>query len=127
MAQIRVKKVGKQGVSPVRKQGTVQQTTGFGYVLIPEGVDRDKFVDTCFRTNKISIIDDSEGNIIHECFISNEALQNIQFPRKVGEKGTPVMWISQSYMNQPMIVGTFVATNGRIPMRSDEEFSILRE
>ena len=37
------------------------------------------------------------------------------------------MWISQSYMNQPMIVGTFVATNGRIPMRSDEEFSILRE
>ena len=53
MAQIRLKKVGKQGVSPVRKQGTVQQTTGFGYVLIPEGVDRDKFVDTCFRTNKI--------------------------------------------------------------------------
>ena len=127
MAQIRVKKVGKPGVSPVRKQGTIQQTTGFGYVLIPEGVDRDKFVDTCFRTNKISIIDDSAGNIIHGCFISNEALQNIQFPRKVGEKGTPVMWISQSYMNQPMIVGTFVATNGRIPMRSDEEFSILRE
>ena len=55
MAQIRLKKVGKQGVSPVRKQGTVQQTTGFGYVLIPEGVDRDKFVDTCFRTNKMMI------------------------------------------------------------------------
>jgi hypothetical protein len=127
MATIRVKKVGKQGVSPVRKQGTVQQTTGFGYVLIPEGVDRDKFVDTCFRTNKISIIDDSEGNVIHECFISNEALQNITFPRKVGEKGTPVMWIAQSYMNQPMIIGTFISTNGRIPMRSDEEFSILRE
>lgn len=127
MATIRIKRVRKPGVAPVRKQGTVQQTTGFGYVLIPEGVDRDKFVDTCFRKNKISIIDDSEGNVIHECFISNEALQNITFPRKVGEKGTPVMWIAQSYMNQPMVVGTFTATNGKIPMRSDEEFSILRE
>lgn len=127
MAAIKIKKIGKPGVSPIRKQSTVQQTTGFGYVFIPEGVDRDKFVETCFRSNKISIIDDSDGNVIHECFISNEALQNLIFPRNVGEKGVPVMWISQSYLNQPMIVGTFTPTDGRISMRSDEEFSIIRE
>lgn len=127
MGTIRIKKAKKQGVSPLQKRGVSQQTTGFGYVLIPEGVDRDKFVDSCFRQNKISIIDDSDGNIIHNCFISNEALQNIKFPRKVGEKGTPVMWISQSYMNQPMIVGTFSPTNGDIPLRSDEEFCVNRK
>lgn len=127
MGTIRIKKIGKPGVSPIKSGSTTQQATGFGYVLIPEGVDRDKFVDTCFRTNKITIIDDSDGNIIHNCFISNEALQNIQFPKTVGEKGTPVMWIAQSFMNQPMIVGTFVPTDGKIKMRSDEEFVINKE
>ena len=78
MARIKIRNIGKPGVSPAFKRTTTQQTTGFGYVMIPDGVDRDQFVATCFRKCRITIIDDSSGSIIHDCYITNEALQNIK-------------------------------------------------
>ena len=115
----------KQGVRPVDSRTTVQQTSGFGYVIIPEGVDRDQFVETCFRKNRISIIDDASGNLIHDCYVSNEALQNIKFPRVVGEKGIPVVWTSQPTQTEPMIIGTFTPTEN-VNIRDDEEIDIVR-
>lgn len=126
MTKVRIKRVGKPGVSPISDKSTQSQQTGFGYVLIPEGVDRDKFVHTCFRTNKISIVDDSDGNVVHDCYISSEALQNIRFPRLPGEKGQPVMYVSQSYNNQPLIIGTFQPTED-VTLRGDEEINFYRE
>lgn len=124
MGRIRLKPT-KQGVAPVDRRSTVQQTSGFGYVIIPEGVDRDQFVETCFRKNRISIVDDSNGNVIHDCYITNEALQNIKFPRVVGEKGIPVVWTSQPMQTEPMIIGTFTPINN-ITIRDDEEIDVTR-
>nr|DAG93072.1 MAG TPA: hypothetical protein [Herelleviridae sp.] len=126
MPKIKIKNIGKPGVTPVHKRSTTQQTTGFGYIMIPEGVDRDQFVETCYRKCRVTIIDDGSGNIIHDCYITNEALQNVKFPRVVGEKGIPVVWVAQPFQTEPMVIGTFLPQE-RIEVRDDEEFIIKRE
>lgn len=126
MATIKVRKKGKPGVSPSRSQATRQQTTGFGYIIIPEGVDRDQFVETCYRKCRVTIVDDGTGNVINDCYITNEAIQNVKFPRLVGEKGVPVVWVSQPYQTEPMVIGTFLPQE-KINVRDDEEFNIRRE
>lgn len=126
MPKIKIKNIGKPGVTPVHRRTTTQQTTGFGYVMIPEGVDRDQYVETCFRRCRITIIDDGSGNVIHDCYITNEALQNVKFPRVVGEKGAPVVWVAQPFQTEPMVIGTFLPQE-KIEVRDDEEFIIKRE
>lgn len=125
MGQIKIKRRGKPGVTPIGAKTTLQQTTGFGYVIIPGDVDRDNYVETCFRKCRISIVDDANGNVIHDCYITNEALQHIRFPRVVGEKGMSVVWVSQPYQTVPMIIGTFLPQE-EISQRGDEEFSIYK-
>lgn len=110
----------KPGVAPLQKPGTIQQTTGFGYVTIPEGVDRNKYVEMCFRKNRVTIIDDLAGNVIHDCYISKEVLANIEFPLEVGEKGMPVVWVSQTMQTVPMIIGSLTGYNN-VTLRSDAE------
>ena len=121
--KIEVKNIGSPGVSPIGK--TQQQTAGFGYIFIPKGVDRESFVKSCFRKNKIAIIDDSAGNIIYDCYISSEALANLTFPNNDGEKGMGVIWISQPFLENPIIIGTFNNFD-QITLQSDEEINIRK-
>lgn len=124
--EIKVRKLGKPGVSPTNKKGTLVPPVGFGYILIPSGVDRDDFVKTCFRTNRVTIIDDAGGGVIKDCYITNEALQNVKFPREPEQIGQPVVWVAQGFQNQPMVIGTFNLTD-KVTERDDEEFQVQRE
>ena len=119
---VKIIRKSKQGVAPVGRNRTTQQTTGFGYVIIPEGVDRNKYVDGCFRRNRLPIIDDADGNIIHDCYVSKEVLANVEFPLEVGEKGVPVVWVAQPFQNIPMIVGT-LSSYDSVTIRSDAEIN----
>lgn len=91
-------------------------------MIIPEGVDRNKYVDGCFRRNRLSIIDDADGNIIHDCYVSKEVLANVEFPLEVGTKGVPVVWVAQPFQNVPMIVGTLTSYDS-VTIRSDAEIN----
>lgn len=122
MVKVRIKR-NKKGVSPLVKKGTSQQTIGMGYIIIPEDVDREQFVSSCFRKRRVSIIDDADGNLIHECYITREALENIEFPENSGEKGVPIVWVSQPFLQIPMVIGTFTEID-KIPMRKDKEIHI---
>lgn len=126
MNMIRVVNIGKPGVSPTNKKNTAVPPVGFGYIYIPAGVDRDMFVTTCYRTGRVTIMDDAGGGMIKDCYITNEALQNLQFPMENGKVGQPVMWVAQGFQNQPVVVGTFNLTD-RVINRSDEEFQVHRE
>lgn len=123
---IKAKRIGKPGVSPLNKRGTLVPPVGFGYIFIPSGVDRDNFVKTCFRTGRVTIIDDAGGGVIKDCYITNEALQNVQFPKGTEQMGQPVVWIAQGFQNQPMVVGTFPLVD-KVVDRDDSEFLVQRE
>jgi hypothetical protein len=125
MPSLRIKRIGKPGVSPLKKNSAAQQAVGFGYVIIPEGVDRDEFVETCFRQSRIAIVDDSSGNFMLDCYITNEAIQNVKFPKNVGEKGMGVIWVAQPFQTQPLIVGT-INEERDTDIRDDEEFVVNR-
>ena len=126
MAKIRVIDRGKPGVSPMNKKGTLLQSVGFGYIFMPVDVDRDLFVQTCYRTGRVTIIDDAGGGVIKDCYITTEALQNVKFPRENGKMGQPVMWVAQGFQNQPVVVGTLPLVD-KVEERMDEAFQIHRE
>lgn len=89
-----------------------------GYIMIPKEVDRDGFIETCYRTNRVCVL--VEGGLFKtDVYITNEAIQNISFPEKAGEKGTQVVIASGAFRNQPIIVGT-VQGNDETPNWSEE-------
>lgn len=89
-----------------------------GYIMIPQNVDRDGFIETCYRTNRVCVL--VEGGLFKtDVYITNEAIQNISFPEKAGEKGTQVVIASGAFRNQPIIVGT-VQGNDETPNWSEE-------
>lgn len=126
MARIRIIDRGKPGVSPTNKKDTLLQPVGFGYIFMPVDVDRDLFVQTCYRTGRVTIIDDAGGGVIKDCYITVEALQNVKFPRECGKMGQPVMWVAQGFQNQPVVIGTFPLVD-KVEDRMDEAFKVHRE
>lgn len=87
----------------------IQQNTpnpiNYGYIAIPAGVDREAFIETCFRRNRVSIITDY-GSVINECYILKTALQTINFPVEVGEKGSCVCYVCGEFSNKPVVIGS---------------------
>lgn len=84
---------------------------GYGYVCIPENIDRSKYIKTCFRKEKISIILDQGGSMIMDCYITKESLQNITFPESAGKLGALVVFVVQKFNSKPIIIGTLSKTN----------------
>lgn len=76
-----------------------------GYIMIPKNVDRDAYIENCFRMNRVCVL--IEGGVFKtDVLITNEAIQNISFPTQPGMKGTQVIVASGIFRNQPIIVGT---------------------
>lgn len=40
----------------VRKLNGSSEPISFGFIVIPNGVDRDLYVETCFRTGRVSVM-----------------------------------------------------------------------
>ena len=115
----RVKLRGKEGVAPVGY--TIGgKTIGMGYIFLPYGVDRKLFIETCFRTNTVTMMAEN-GQMINRCPITSEALQNISFPEENLKLGTMVLWATRSNLSKPIIFATFPATDG-FTERNEEEF-----
>lgn len=90
-----------------------------GYIVIPSNVDRDDFVENCFRREKITILIEDGGGVINDCYITKQALKDIEFPTKsISDKlngnailtdsflGSAVTFINEPYHDQPIIIGT---------------------
>lgn len=94
-----------RGVSE-KKQLNRPDFVGFGNILIPTGVDRDKFVSSCIKKKRVSVLDDSGAVVYHQCYITNEAIQNVFFPDNSGELGSKVIFTTNMYRQKPFVIGT---------------------
>lgn len=93
-----------RGATPKMQKNSLDAITS-GYIMIPFKVDRDSYIDTCFRTNLVCVL--FEGGLFKtDVYITNEAIQNIHFPTKAGEKGTQVIVASGAFRSQPIVIGT---------------------
>lgn len=77
---------------------------GFGYIYIPDNINREKFIQTCYSTNIVSIFTD-EGEYIREIRIDKNRLQEINFPVNSNEYGSPVVFVNLKKYNIPIIIG----------------------
>lgn len=91
------------GVARGRQSGS-PYSVGFGFIVIPPGIDRDSFIETCYREEKVTLATDN-GLVINKCYITSETLQKINFPQKVNERGSSVTFISCEFQNKPIIIG----------------------
>ena len=66
---------------------------GFGYITIPYDVDRDLYIKTCYRKERVAIQLDDGGGIIRNCYVGKTAMQNIEFPENFDKLGSGVFFI----------------------------------
>lgn len=78
---------------------------GFGYITIPYDSDRDKYIKTCMRKERVAVKLDDGGSVLNNCYISREALQRIKFPLDYQKLGSAVAFIVPKFHNIPIIVG----------------------
>lgn len=72
-----------------------------------EGIDyRDKVIKQFFRKQKVSVILDN-GTFANNCPISLNVLQEIQFPEKFGQVGSPVLCFVEPMHKKPMVIAMF--------------------
>lgn len=80
-------------------------SVGFGYVTIPYDTDRDKFIKTCLRKERIAIQLDYGGGVINNCYVSKQILNQIKFPETKNELGSAVAYIVPDFFDIPIIIG----------------------
>lgn len=93
-----------------RSSGGARDSAGIGYIIIPGGVDKNKFIDSCFRKGTISLLLEN-GGIIDNVLITKSALNEIVFPETFKTKGSLVVWINQPRKNQPIAIGCMSKVN----------------
>lgn len=100
-----------------RIQRNAPYSIGHGYIAIPSEIERENYIKTCFRKQRITIITDL-GSVFNDCYITSEAIQRISFPQKDGEKGSCVVYASCPFSSKPIVFGV---------LQGDESSSLLKE
>ena len=91
---------------------------GVGYLIIPIGIDPDIYIEDAIRSGRVSMYGGLGHGDFHKVPVDREVLQRIKFPTKIGEHGSPVVWIKIPKHNSPVIVAT---------LKHDDEFHQLRQ
>lgn len=75
-----------------------------GYIIVPNGVDRNEYIETCLRTQRVSILVEGGGGVMHNCILSNHILQDIIFPENnitVQEEGAEILGSGIIFFQEP--------------------------
>jgi len=90
----------------------------YGYIILPSDVDRDAFIEQCYRWERVSVMVEKGGGVIHECYISREALKDIEFPETSSNLGSCVLFLTDAHNGQPIVFGV---------LSKEDESQLLRE
>jgi hypothetical protein len=107
-----------------RKLNGSSEPISFGFIVIPNGVDRDLYVETCLRTGRVSVMGNG-GAFFRDVYITNEVLANIEFPSKENEQGSAVVLASNPYDGIPIVIGSY-CRNDQSPMWKENTFQFRK-
>lgn len=91
---------------------------GLAYIVVPFGVDRDDFVQTCYRKERVHIAIE-RGSIVKNCYIDSSVLQRIKFPADSTKLGSQVVFVMEKFRKVPFVIATVTRNMERVI--SDEE------
>lgn len=97
-------KDNNQNVLGIRGISETNLSAGIGFIIIPENIDIDLYKEDVFRTGRVSIYGGYGHSNFHNVLVDRDVIQRINFPNKVGEFGTPVVWINIPKHNEPIII-----------------------
>lgn len=90
----------------------------YGYIVLPKDSDRDKFIEQCYRWERVSILIERGGGMIHECYITKTALSEVEFPLEYNKLGSCIVFLTDPFSGHPVIFGV---------LSKEDESQLLRE
>lgn len=101
-------------------------TVGIGYVILPDGVDRDKYIANSFRTNTVAILT-NDREFIPEALIDKHSLQSLEFPSEAErDLGSAIVYVNEEVHNEIIIVGVLAKLDETTNLE-ENEFSLFRK
>jgi len=104
------------GNNLIQMEGNPVQTIGIGnqrhsvgicYVIIPDDVDRDTYVQNCLRRGTISIQTEN-GDPVFDCPIGLSVLQLVEFPLEARQLGSCLVYVNEFRHNKPIIIDRLI-------------------
>lgn len=113
------KKVSKRGVNVGRKY-----TAGIGYLIVPEGIDRDKYIINCFRNGTISFITENAERF-DNVKVTKGILNDLEFPKSKNKPGSQILFNFIPIYNIPVVIGLFTKS-GEVNLMSENSFDLTK-
>lgn len=98
----------------------------YGYIVIPTGTPRDKYVSTALNRERVSVLRIEGKGILKDCYIDKHVLQNIRFPESENDLGSLVV-IFQNTNNRKATVIATLSNENESQLLKENEFSIKKE
>ena len=86
------------------KQKNRPYPVNLGYIALPEGIERADYVENCYRRERVSVLSEQGGFMIHDCYISKGTIKDIRFPETVNKRGSAVVYLYDSTSTKPVVV-----------------------
>lgn len=84
---------------------------GMGYVIVPPDIDRVKYIDSCFASERISFYPETGGTSYNEALISREALREIEFPSEEKVFGSQIVYLLHPVSAFPIVIAVVSKKN----------------
>ena len=88
---------------------------GIGYVIIPNDVNRDEYIQYCYLNESVSIFPETGGISYNNVKISTNCLNNLEFPEK-DSLGSCVVYVLHPTQKIPIIIGVLSKHNESIAL-----------
>lgn len=98
-----------------------------GYIFLPPNLEDDartKYIQTCYRTGKVSVLLDG-GGVAHNVPIDKNTLKEVNFPESFGEAGDSVLCWLNPYNNRPMVFALFNKED-ESTISDENEYKVVR-
>lgn len=96
--------VGKIGINQNRHPVSIWR------IYQPYGVDRAKYIQTSYRSGRVTIINEN-GEVANRVKIGKSEIQRIKFPNDLNEFGSEVVCVSTAYNGNLHVVGVMTSSD----------------
>ncbi|MDH3382217.1 MAG: hypothetical protein OEL54_05890, partial [Flavobacteriaceae bacterium] len=101
-------------------------SVGIGNIIIPTGVIRDDYVNTCYKRERVSILPTGGCEMIKDCYITISTLKDVEFPINSDELGVTVCYVIDKLKSKPIIIGT-ISKESESQLLSEYDIQIIKK
>lgn len=102
----------------------MRKEIGTGYIVIPEGVNKEEYIESCFTKENFCIMT-NDGGFIPNVLCMKQVLNDLKFPEDYTGLGTQVIFVNFDEYNIPVIIGT-VSKQGLSEYRNEGDLNFSK-